>query len=255
MFPHAILPPARAVRPAPRQSGMAMLQFHAKRGDRVLHICPPDVPEPHPSGALAAGPLPLFLLVAPPVSPPPDPLCSGVRPSARGRQGASRPLLAPTFVFLPKRRRHGASTDPGARHSRRRDRGLTSGRCADLALPGAAAASSPAPLRHLASGPLPTITQIPAGACSHGYPYDAVPTKASFPGAPTINLAHFGYVEREFKMSGTTNVYQQSGFWGLQRRVERVGGTAQRPLHHAPAGAIPDEPGEVQRDRGGGAAE
>jgi len=78
----------------------------------------------------------------------------------------------------------------------------------------AASASSPAPLRHLASGPLPAITPIPAGAGSHGYPYDAVPTKPSFAGAPTINLAHFGYVEREFTMSGTTNIYRQSGFWG-----------------------------------------
>jgi hypothetical protein len=84
-----------------------------------------------------------------------------------------------------------------------------------VVVPGAAAsASSPAPLRHLASGPLPTITPIPAGAGSHGYPYDAAPAKPSFPGAPTINLAHFGYAEREFKMSGTTNIYQQSGFWG-----------------------------------------
>src|SRR6516165_5533011 len=78
----------------------------------------------------------------------------------------------------------------------------------------AASAPFPAPLRHLASGPLPAVTPIPAHAGSHGYPYDAVPTRSSFPGAPTINLAHFGYTEREFTMSGTTNVYQQSGFWG-----------------------------------------
>ena len=84
-----------------------------------------------------------------------------------------------------------------------------------VVVPGvAASAASPAPLRHLASGPLPTVTPIPAHAGSHGYPYDAVPAKSSFPGAPTINLAHFGYVEREFTMSGTTNIYQQSGFWG-----------------------------------------
>jgi hypothetical protein len=85
-----------------------------------------------------------------------------------------------------------------------------------LALVPAVAASAPlpAPLRHLASGPLPTVTQIPPGSGSHGYPYDAVPTSPSFPGAPTINLAHYGYVEREFLMSGTANVYQQSGFWG-----------------------------------------
>jgi len=78
----------------------------------------------------------------------------------------------------------------------------------------AASAPLPAPLRHLSSGPLPTVTQIPPGSGSHGYPYDAVPTKSSFPGAPTIHLAHYGYVEREFTMSGKTNIYRQSGFWG-----------------------------------------
>ena len=83
-----------------------------------------------------------------------------------------------------------------------------------VVVPGVAASASSVPLQHLASGPLPTVTPIPAGAGSHGYPYDAVPASSSFPGAPTINLAHFGYVEREFKMSGTTNIYQQSGFWG-----------------------------------------
>ena len=78
----------------------------------------------------------------------------------------------------------------------------------------AASAPLPAPLRHLSSGPLPTVTQVPPGSGSHGYPYDAVPTTPSFPGAPTIHLAHYGYVEREFTMSGKTNIYQQSGFWG-----------------------------------------
>src|SRR5215471_8770670 len=78
----------------------------------------------------------------------------------------------------------------------------------------ATSAPLPAPLRHLSSGPLPTVTQIPPGSGSHGYPYDAVPTTPSFPGAPTIHLAHYGYVEREFTMSGKTNIYQQSGFWG-----------------------------------------
>ncbi len=81
--------------------------------------------------------------------------------------------------------------------------------------PGVAASSrSSAPLRHLAAGPLPTVTEIPPGSGSHGYPYDAVPTTPSYPGAPTINLGHYGYVQREFLMSGTTNIYQQSGFWG-----------------------------------------
>jgi Alpha/beta hydrolase domain len=78
----------------------------------------------------------------------------------------------------------------------------------------AASAPLPAPLRHLSSGPLPAITQIPPGSGSHGYPYDAVPTTPSYQGAPTINLAHYGYVEREFTMSGTTNIYRQSGYWG-----------------------------------------
>jgi hypothetical protein len=78
----------------------------------------------------------------------------------------------------------------------------------------ASSAPLPAPLRHLPAGPLPTVKPIPAGSGIHGYPYDAVPVKPSFPGAPTINLAHYGYAEREFTMSGTTNVYQQSGLWG-----------------------------------------
>jgi hypothetical protein len=82
-------------------------------------------------------------------------------------------------------------------------------------VPGAAAASPlPAPLKHLASGPVPTVTEIPPGSGSHGYPYDAVPTTPSFPGAPVIHLAHYGYAQREFLMSGTTNIYRQSGFWG-----------------------------------------
>ncbi len=81
--------------------------------------------------------------------------------------------------------------------------------------PGVAASSrSSAPLRHLTAGPLPTVTEIAPGSGSHGYPYDAVPTTPSYPGAPTIHLGHYGYVQREFLMSGTTNIYQQSGFWG-----------------------------------------
>jgi hypothetical protein len=78
-----------------------------------------------------------------------------------------------------------------------------------LAVPIAASAPGAA-----ASGGLPTLTEIPPGSGIHGYPYDAVPTTASFPGAPTINLASHGYVEREFLMSGTTNIYRESGIWG-----------------------------------------
>jgi Alpha/beta hydrolase domain len=68
------------------------------------------------------------------------------------------------------------------------------------------------------SNPLPKLTLIPSGSGIHGYPYDAVTTTQSFPGAPTINLSSYGYVEREFKMSGTTNIYRQSGVWGSNGR-------------------------------------
>jgi hypothetical protein len=67
-------------------------------------------------------------------------------------------------------------------------------------------------------GPLPALSEIPPGAGSHGYPYDAVPTTASFPGAPTISLASDGYAEREFTMSGATSIYRQSGLWGPDGR-------------------------------------
>src|SRR5215472_1957098 len=64
----------------------------------------------------------------------------------------------------------------------------------------------------------PTVTAIPRGSGIHGYPYDSAPTVRSFPGAPTLYLSHFGYVEHEFVMSGTANVYRQSGFWGSNGR-------------------------------------
>lgn len=60
----------------------------------------------------------------------------------------------------------------------------------------------------------PTITEIPANAGSHGYPYDAVPAMSLVAGAPAINLSADGYVQREFQMSGGATVYGQSGFWG-----------------------------------------
>lgn len=86
--------------------------------------------------------------------------------------------------------------------------------------PGAAqAGSAPASLgRAAASGSLPALTEIPPGSGSHGYPYDAVPTTPTFSGAPTVNLASYGYVEREFAMSGTTSIYRQSGWWGSDGR-------------------------------------
>jgi hypothetical protein len=76
------------------------------------------------------------------------------------------------------------------------------------------AAAGPAASAAASAGTLPTIKLIPAHAGLHGYPYDAVPTKPSYPGAPTIDLASYGYVQREFTMSGTTNIYQESGIWG-----------------------------------------
>lgn len=60
---------------------------------------------------------------------------------------------------------------------------------------------------------LPTVTEIPSGSGTHGYPYDAVPQTPAAPGAPFINLAQVGYAEREFTMSGGANVYRQNGFW------------------------------------------
>ena len=62
-------------------------------------------------------------------------------------------------------------------------------------------------------GAAPAVSEIPASAGSHGYPYDAVPQTPAVPGAPFINLGAVGYAEREFKMSGTATVYRQSGIW------------------------------------------
>ncbi len=69
-----------------------------------------------------------------------------------------------------------------------------------------------------AAATTPTVSEIPASSGSHGYPYDAVPTTPSFAGAPTIDLASYGYVEREFKLSGTANIYRENGFWGSDGR-------------------------------------
>jgi hypothetical protein len=60
---------------------------------------------------------------------------------------------------------------------------------------------------------VPTLTEVAPGSGEHGYPYDAVPPTPIVPGAPFINLAERGYAEKEFRMSGTANVYRQSGFW------------------------------------------
>ena len=64
----------------------------------------------------------------------------------------------------------------------------------------------------------PTITEIPPGSGLHGHPYDAVPATPIIPGAPFIDLAARGYVEREFKMSGGATVYRPVGFWGSNGR-------------------------------------
>jgi Alpha/beta hydrolase domain len=60
---------------------------------------------------------------------------------------------------------------------------------------------------------LPTLTEIPAGAGSHGFPYDAAPQTPTVPGAPFINLTEAGYAEREYQMSGGATIYKQSGSW------------------------------------------
>jgi hypothetical protein len=64
----------------------------------------------------------------------------------------------------------------------------------------------------------PTISEIPATAGQHGYPYDAVPATPAIAGAPSIDLNAAGYVEREFEMSGGASVYRQSGFWSSDGR-------------------------------------
>ena len=61
---------------------------------------------------------------------------------------------------------------------------------------------------------LPTIKAIPAGSGTHGYPYDAVPAVPAIAGAPAIDLAARGYVEREFTLSGAARTYRQNGIWG-----------------------------------------
>lgn len=69
-----------------------------------------------------------------------------------------------------------------------------------------------------AAAPLPTVTEIPPGTGLHGHPYDAVPVTPIIPGAPFIDLAARGYVEREFKMSGGATVYRKRGIWGSNGR-------------------------------------
>jgi hypothetical protein len=59
----------------------------------------------------------------------------------------------------------------------------------------------------------PTLTEIPAGSGSHGFPYDAVPQAPTIPGAPFINLKEAGYAEHEYTMSGSDTIYKESGFW------------------------------------------
>ena len=77
------------------------------------------------------------------------------------------------------------------------------------------------PRRWRASTPsatAPTLHEIAPGAGQHGYPYDAVPATPAIAGAPSINLAALGYVEREFTMTGGAKVYRQSGFWSSNGR-------------------------------------
>jgi hypothetical protein len=59
-----------------------------------------------------------------------------------------------------------------------------------------------------------SLTEIPAGSGEHGYPYDAVPQTPTITGAPYFDLSALGYVENEYLMSGTTNIYNESGSWG-----------------------------------------
>jgi hypothetical protein len=83
---------------------------------------------------------------------------------------------------------------------------------AAMTAPRAAAAANPATARQALGSP-PKVTEIPPGSGSHGYPYDTVRDTAVVPGGPTINLASYGYAEREFLMSGSTNTYSADGSW------------------------------------------
>jgi hypothetical protein len=77
-----------------------------------------------------------------------------------------------------------------------------------LLMAGALSASSAAAL--------PTVSEIPPTSGEHGYAYDAVPPPSGVPGEPKLNTtftSDYGYVEHEFKMSGTTNIYKESGLW------------------------------------------
>jgi hypothetical protein len=72
-----------------------------------------------------------------------------------------------------------------------------------MVLAGGLAASSAAAL--------PTVTEVPEGSGSHGYPYDAVPPQSTVPGAPKISLSEAEYTEHEFIMSGGANIYRENG--------------------------------------------
>jgi hypothetical protein len=69
---------------------------------------------------------------------------------------------------------------------------------------------------------LPTLTPLPLGVGVNynpltgvtGYPYDFVPQVQTVAGAPYFNLTSLGYVENEYLMSGTANVYSENGNWG-----------------------------------------
>lgn len=67
------------------------------------------------------------------------------------------------------------------------------------------------------SGTVPTVAEIPYSSGSHGHPYNAVPTAQVYSGpggsSPVFDLNALGYAEKEFMISGTTNIYSASGVW------------------------------------------
>jgi hypothetical protein len=81
--------------------------------------------------------------------------------------------------------------------------------------PGGGVRTSPItlPVASPSTSEVPNIEEISATAGSHGYPYGAVPETPIVAGAPFIKLSNFGYVEREFKMSGGDTIYRQNGPW------------------------------------------
>ena len=70
----------------------------------------------------------------------------------------------------------------------------------------------------VAQSTLPNVKENLPGMGQHGTPYGAAPITSIYPGSAVVDLVGAGYVEREFLISGKTNTYKQSGYWGTNGR-------------------------------------